>query len=109
MAREFLVFRPAVISKPIAVDAERLPLGSQDVVRAALARVFGEGTWQAVDQGVFDGPGFGVLAKIGIDPSVDTMTLETWGTADPMQQIIQLCEVGDWQAVDLTSWEVVAR
>jgi hypothetical protein len=58
---------------------------------------------------VSDGAGFSVLAKISIFPSVDTLTPEVWGAGDPLQHIIQLCEIGNGQALDLDSWDFATR
>ena len=104
MRREILVVRTGT-NDPADWEANRIPLGPQAVVRGALARVFGEGTWQGPDQGIFDGPGFSLLAKLGIAPTVETLTLEVWGQSDPTRSIKDLCTVAGWHAVDLDTWQ----
>ena len=86
-------------------DTNRLPLGPQSAVRAELARVFGDGTWQGPDQGIFDGPGFSLLAKLGLDATVEAITLEVWGQGDPAPSIGDLCREHGWLAVVLDTWK----
>ena len=107
--REILVVRQVVAAAEVDVGAKRLPLGSQEAVKEVLAGAFGEGVWPAPDQGLFDGSGFSVLAKVGIFPVVDTMTLEVWGEADAVRQINELCLPHEWQAIDLVSGETVTQ
>ena len=106
MRRELLVLHSASVLKTI--DAPRVPLGPAEDVRAALDAVFGEGTWQDPSEGLFDGPGFSLLAKMSIFPLVETMTLEVWGERDPFRHINALCAARGWQAFDLGSGEQVA-
>jgi hypothetical protein len=107
MRRDIVVFKPAALDDPPGMAARRLPLGPQEEVRAALSEAFGEGTWQAPDQGVFDGAGFSVLAKLGVFPSVDRIALEVWGDADPTQQIQRLCAPRQWRALYLDTWKAI--
>jgi hypothetical protein len=103
MRREFLVVRSAG-SETLGPTSPRLPLGTEAEVQSALENAFGPVTWQGPGQGVFDGPGFSVLAKLGIFPLVDTLGLETWGPADATESIKALCSATGWHAFDAETW-----
>jgi hypothetical protein len=107
MRRDIVVFKPAASDGPPSVEGLRLPLGSQEDVRAALSEAWGQGTWQAPDQGMFDGAGFSVLATLGILPTVETIALEVWGDVDPTPQIRRLCAPRQWRAMDLITWKAI--
>jgi len=104
--REVLVLHGAGV--PATIEGPRIPLGLVEDVRAALAAVFGESTWQDPGEGLFDGPGFSLVAKLSIFPVVDTMTLEIWGEGDPFRHIDALCTARGWQAFELGSGLQVA-
>jgi hypothetical protein len=104
--REVLVLHAAGV--PVTMEAPRIPLGPAEDVKAALADVFGEGTWQDSGEGLFDGPGFSLLAKLSIFPLVETMTLEIWGEGDPFGHVATLCATRRWQAFELGSGRQVA-
>ena len=93
---------------PVTIEAPRIPLGPVEDVRTALAAVFGEGTWQDPSEGLFDGPGFSLLAKMSIFPLVETMTLEVWGEGDPLRHVDALCVARGWHAFELGSGQQVA-
>jgi hypothetical protein len=99
MRREIMIVR--LPEGAASWETDRVPLGPQAVVRSELARVFGDGTWQSPDQGVFDGVGFSLLAKLSIFDTVDTLMLEVWGDGDPASSLKDLCSLAGWQAVDL--------
>jgi hypothetical protein len=99
MRREFLVVRSAEL-QAMSPTLPRVPLGTDAEVRSALEKAFGPGTWQSPDQGVFDGPGFSVLARLGIFPVVENLGLETWGPADATDSIKELCSATGWNAFD---------
>ena len=106
MKREIPILRPAT-DGPADLEANHAPLGPQSAVRAALESVVGDGTWQGLGQGIFDGMGFSLLATLGISPTVDTLTIELWGEGDATSSIRQLCSASGWQAVDLETWTPV--
>jgi hypothetical protein len=106
---EILIVHPTDDDSPVDMSTERIPLGSQSEVRAALQETFGEGTWQAPDEGVFDGDGFSLLARVGPFPDVESMTLEVWGAGDPIPYIRTLCLPREWHAFDLESGETITE
>ena len=89
MRGEFLIIRPADPTAEWSLDKRQIPLGSKT-------------------QGLFDSEGVSLLARIGIVEPIDSITLETWGDADPLPKLSRLCVGSGWQAMDLDSWRFVA-
>jgi hypothetical protein len=104
---EILVVRPSEDDESGGVDGARVPLGTVAEVKDALCETFGVGTWNSPDQGLFDAADFSLLAKLGIFPEVDSLTLEVWGLGDPRPAIRSLCLPRNWVAFDLESGDAV--
>ena len=99
--------RPAEGEDGARGNAAPRPLGAQADVEAALEATFGRGTSRGNGEWLYDGPGFSVLAAIGVFPEVDSVTLDIWGEADPVPYIRELCLPRGWEAFDLDSGEAV--
>jgi len=109
MRREILIVRPADDDEPSSRDAEHAPMGAQDDVETALRHMFGSGTAQGPGQWLFDGPGFSLMASLGVFPIVDSVTLEVWGDGDPEPYIRELCLPRGWEAFDLDSGQTITE
>jgi hypothetical protein len=110
MRREILIVRPAADDdERSSLDAEHAPMGVQEEVESALRGMFGDGTAHGAGQWLFDGPGFSLLASLGVFPIVDSVTLEVWGDADPEPYIRELCLPRGWEAFDLDSGQTITE
>ncbi|HEY2586870.1 MAG TPA: hypothetical protein VGI81_14085 [Tepidisphaeraceae bacterium] len=81
-------------------NANRIPLGTAEEVRASISRILGAVDWTDPTWGTYEGDGFSIEFNVGRKDPIEHAALHVHGGGDAVSAIMALVRALGWSAID---------